>query len=347
VAEIGNYCAVSDKCIYFISDECMGVNHENCPIKQSIINGNFDKAAIKRIKSGFIDNGIFNKAVLITGGSGSFGSAFCEYVKAKNLKPRKLVVFSRDYMKQQALKEKVGDLKCMQGEGCWITGDVRDLERLKKAFNGIDIVIHAAAMKHIQNCENDPQEALLTNVIGTNNVVEAALYRKVQKTILISTDKCVESITTYGTTKAMAEALIIGGNKYKGRDNVKFSVCRYGNVCGSAGSVMPKFKKLISEGAKELPITDEKMTRFWFKMDNAIRFVLESLDKMQGGETFIPKIPSIRLVDLCKAFDMPYKVVGLRCKEKLHEKLTAYYDSGTNPEFLNIDEIKESIKSCN
>jgi UDP-N-acetylglucosamine 4,6-dehydratase len=141
----------------------------------------------------------------------------------------------------------------------------------------------------------------------------------------------------------MAEALIIGGNKYKGRDNVKFSVCRYGNVCGSTGSVVPIFKKMIAEGAKELPITDEKMTRFWLKMDNAIRFVLESLDKMQGGEIFIPKIPSIRLVDLCKAFDMPYKIIGLRCQEKIHEKLTYDYSSDKN-NFLTIDEIRELIK---
>jgi UDP-N-acetylglucosamine 4,6-dehydratase len=285
---------------------------------------------------------IEGKRVLVTGGSGSFGSSFCEYIKKNNLKPRKLVVFSRDYMKQQELKEKVGDMNCMQGEGCWLTGDVRDLERLKKAFNGIDIVIHAAAMKHIQNCENDPQEALMTNVIGTNNVVEAALYRKVRRTILISTDKSVESITTYGTTKAMAEAIVIGGNKYKGRDDVRFSVCRYGNVCGSAGSVVPLFKKLIAEGAEWLPLMDERMTRFWLKMDKAVEFVLESLDKMQGGEVFIPKIPSIRIVDLCKAFDMPYKVIGLRCVEKLHEKLTADYSSDQN-EFLTIEQIKESI----
>jgi UDP-N-acetylglucosamine 4,6-dehydratase len=234
-------------------------------------------------------------------------------------------------------------MDCMQGEGCWLTGDVRDLERLKKAFNGIDIVIHCAAMKHIQNCESDPQEALLTNVIGTNNVVEAALYRKVQKTILISTDKAVESITTYGTTKAMAEAIVIGGNKYRGMNDIRFSVCRYGNVVGSAGSVLPIFKKLIAEGAEWLPITDEKMTRFWFQMEKAVEFVLDSLDKKQGGEVFLPKIPSIRIIDLCEAFGKPYKVVGLRCKEKIHEKLTTDYNSGDN-EFLTIEQIKRSVK---
>jgi UDP-N-acetylglucosamine 4,6-dehydratase len=285
---------------------------------------------------------IKGKAVLITGGSGSFGSAFCEYVKSHNLKPRKLVIFSRDYMKQQVLKEKVGDMDCMQGEGCWLTGDVRDVERLKKALNGIDTVIHAAAMKHIQNCENDPQEALLTNVLGTNNIVEAALYRKVQKTILISTDKAVESITTYGTTKAMAEALIIGGNKYRGMNDIRFSVCRYGNVCGSNGSIVPIFKKLIAEGEEYLPVTDEHCTRFWYPMKDAIEFVLDSLERMQGGETFIPKIPSIRIIDLCAAMDKPYKIIGLRGKEKIHEKLTTDYSSDKN-EFLTIEQIRELL----
>ena len=344
MAETGNICRYTDKCIYSAMDGCMEIDHQNCTTKQDIINcidSGKREETIRKIKH--INMGIENKAVLITGGSGSFGIAFCEYVKENNLKPRKLVIFSRDYMKQQALKEKVGDLECMQGEGCWLTGDVRDLERLKKAFNGIDVILHAGAMKHIQNCENDPQEALLTNVIGTNNVVEAALYRKVQKTILISTDKAVESITTYGTTKAMAEALIIGGNKYRGKDDIRFSVCRYGNVAGSAGSVLPIFKKLIAEGTEYLPVTDERMTRFWFQMDKAIEFVLDSLDKMQGGEVFIPKIPSIRIIDLCEALGKPYKVVGLRCAEKLHEKLTADYDSGTNPEFLTIEQIKESV----
>jgi UDP-N-acetylglucosamine 4,6-dehydratase len=343
MAEIGSICTVTEKCIYFVMDECMGMDHQGCKVKQNILDGNFDDAAIKRIKKA--NTGIEGKAVLITGCSGSFGTAFCEYIKSHNLKPRKLVCFSRDYMKQQALREKVGDMDCMQGEGCWLTGDVRDLERLKKAFNGIDIVIHCAAMKHIQNCENDPQEALLTNVIGTNNVVEAALYRKVHKVMLISTDKAVESITAYGTTKAMAEALIIGGNKYKGTSDTRFSVCRYGNVAGSNGSVLPIFKKLIAEGAEYLPVTDDRCTRFWYPMKDAIEFVLDSIEKMQGGEVFIPRIPSIRIIDLCAALNMPYKVVGLRCQEKIHEKLTADYSSDKN-EFLTIEQIKESIGLC-
>jgi UDP-N-acetylglucosamine 4,6-dehydratase len=341
MAELGSNCTVTEKCIYFAMDECMGIDHQGCKIKQNIIDGNFDDAAIKRIKK--INTGIEGKAVLITGCSGSFGTAFCEYVKSHNLKPRKLVCFSRDCMKQQALKDRLGKLDYM----VYITGDIRDKERLEKAFRGIDIIIHAAADKFIEHCEEDPDEALKTNVIGTRNVVEAALSRKVQKIILISTDKAYQSITTYGTTKAMAERIILGGNKYKSLDDVRFSVCRYGNVSGSNGSVLPIFKKLVAEGAEYLPITDERMTRFWMPMDTALEFVLDSIEKMQGGEIFIPRgIPSIRIIDLCAAFGKPYKIIGLRCDEKIHETLEQGYSSNKNT-FLTIDEIKRSIESCN
>jgi UDP-N-acetylglucosamine 4,6-dehydratase len=339
--EIGSICGYTNKCIYYVSDECMGIEHQNCGVKKNIINGNFNETAIDRIKSGFVDNGIEGKAVLVTGGSGSWGTAFCEYVKENNLKPRKLVVFSRDYMKQQALKNKLGELDYM----VYLTGDVRDKERLEKAFRGIDIVIHAAADKFIEHCEEDPDEALKTNVIGTRNVVEAALLRKVQKTILISTDKAVESITTYGTTKAMAEAIVIGGNKYKSSDDVRFSVCRYGNVIGSAGSVVPIFKKLIAEGTAKLPLTNEHMSRYWLPINKAVEFVLDSIEKMQGGEIFKPKMPSIWLKDLCAAFNMPYEIVGLRCLEKLHEKIDENNSSNTNDWFLTVDEIRQSIKN--
>lgn len=337
MSETGSYCGYTDKCIYSALEHCSGIDHQNCPTKQDIINGNFDDDKIKKIKSGF--TGIEGKAVLVTGGSGSWGTAFCEYVKEHNLNPRKLVCFSRDYMKQQTLKNKLGDLDYM----VYITGDVRDKERLEKAFRGIDIVIHAAADKFIEHCEADPDEALKTNVSGTRNVVEAALYRKVNKTILISTDKAYQSITTYGTTKAMAERIVLGGNKYKSSDDIRFSVCRYGNVSGSNGSVIPLFKKLIAEGAEYLPVTDEKMTRFSMTMETALKFVLESINKMQGGEIFIPKdIPSIRIIDLCEAFGKPYKVIGLRCIEKLHESLEDGYSSDNN-RFLTIDEIKEIL----
>jgi UDP-N-acetylglucosamine 4,6-dehydratase len=339
MAEIGSYCTVTDKCIYHAMDECMGIDHQNCKTKQDIINNNFDETVIKRIKNGFVDNCIEGKAVLVTGGSGSFGTAFCEYVKSHNLKPRKLVIFSRDYMKQQILKNRLGELDYM----VYITGDIRDKERLEKAFKGINIIIHAAADKFIEHCEEDPDEALKTNVIGTRNVVEVALYRKVNKTILISTDKCYQSITTYGTTKAMAERIVLGGNKYKSSDDIRFSVCRYGNVSGSNGSVIPLYKKLIAEGTEYLPVTDERMTRFWMSMDAALKFVLDSIEKMQGGEVFIPRdIPSIRITDLCAAFGKPYKIIGLRCNEKIHESLDEGYSSDQN-KFLTINEIKELI----
>lgn len=341
MAEIGSSCEYTEKCIYFAMDECMGIEHKNCKVKQDIIKGNFDEDNINRIKSGYV-NSIEGKAILVTGGSGSFGTAFCEYVKRNNLKPRKLVIFSRDYMKQQVLRDKLGDLDYM----VYITGDIREKERLEKAFRGINIVIHAAADKYIEHCEADPDEALKTNVIGTRNVVEASLLRKVQKTILISTDKAYQSITTYGTTKAMAERIILGGNKYKSFDDVKFSVCRYGNVSGSNGSIIPIYKKLIAEGAECLPVTDIRMTRFWMSMETALKFVLNSIDKMQGGEIFIPRnIPSIRIVDLCAAFGKPYKVIGLRCNEKIHESLDEDYSSDKN-EFLTIEQIKENIALC-
>jgi UDP-N-acetylglucosamine 4,6-dehydratase len=341
MAEIGSICSYMDKCIHSGFDGCTGIDHQNCPTKKSIISGNYDKEILKKVKSGFIKSGIEGKAILITGGSGSFGTAFCEYVKENNLKPRKLVVFSRDYMKQQTLKNRLGELDYM----VYLTGDVRDKERLEKAFRGIDIIIHAAADKFIEHCEEDPDETLKTNVMGTRNVVEAALYRKVNKTILISTDKAVESITTYGTTKAMAEAIVIGGNKYKSSDDVRFSVCRYGNVIGSAGSVVPIFKKLIAEGATKLPLTDERMSRYWLPINKAVEFVLDSIEKMQGGEIFKPKMPSIWLKDLCAAFDMPYEIVGLRCLEKLHEKIDENNGSNTNDWFLTVDEIRQSIKN--
>lgn len=337
MSEIGSYCGYTEKCIYSAMEQCAGIDHQHCQTKRDIINGNWDEDKINRIKSGF--TGIEGKSIFLSGGSGSFGTAFCEYVKANNLKPRKLVVFSRDYMKQQVLKNKLGDLDYM----VYITGDVRDKERLEKAFRGIDICIHAAADKFIEHCEEDPDEALKTNVIGTRNVVEAALYRKVNKTILISTDKSYQSITTYGTTKAMAERIVLGGNKYKSSDDIRFSVCRYGNVSGSNGSVIPLFKKLVADGAEYLPVTDEKMTRFWMPMETALKFVLDSIDKMQGGEIFIPRdIPSIRITDLCEAFGKPYKITGLRCVEKIHESLEEGYSSDKN-EFLTIEQIKQII----
>ena len=277
-----------------------------------------------------------DKTILITGGTGSFGTAFCEHMKDKGLK--RLIVLSSTEDKQDKSKEKFRDIENMR----WFIGNVRDYDRLYEAFEGVDIVIHAAAMKRIDICENEPEECKKTNVDGTQNVIRAAMNRGVKKTLLISTDKAVAPINLYGTTKAMAEKLIINANSHVGEKGLKFSVCRYGNVVGSAGSVLPVWQKLISEGAKSVPVTHEDMTRFWFVMPKVIEFVLESLDKMQGGEIFIPHIPSIKITDLAKALNVDYHVVGIRKGEKIHEALDIAYTSDKNA-FLTVEEIMQTI----
>lgn len=278
-----------------------------------------------------------DKTILVTGMTGSFGTAFAKYLKDKP--PRKLICFSRDWLKQKNLREEIGDPSFMR----WFLGDVRDRDRLIRALRGVDVLIHAAAVKELEACEYNPDECMKTNVYGTQNVIDAAIDCKVGKSILISTDKAVNPINTYGTSKAMAERLWLNANKTAADDAIRFSVCRYGNVVGSAGSVVPVWRKLIEQGAEYLPITDERMTRFWFKMDDVLRFVTDSLEKMQGGELFIPRLPSIRIVDLAEAMGMPYKVVGIRPGEKIDEELEPGYSSGTNEWFLTVEQIKETI----
>jgi UDP-N-acetylglucosamine 4,6-dehydratase len=275
--------------------------------------------------------------VLITGGTGSFGTAFSRFLLNERL--RKLIIFSRCWLKQKNLRDELGDPPFCR----WFIGDVRDKDRLVRALNGVDIVIHAAAIKDLPTCEYNPSEAMLTNVQGTQNLIDACIEQRVRKAILISTDKAVNPINTYGKTKALAESLWLNANKYAADDSMRFSVCRYGNVVASAGSVVPVFKKLIEQGVTELPITDERMTRFWMPMQDAVKFVADSIERMRGGELFIPKLPSIRIVDLCAAFGLPYKVVGIRAGEKLHEELEPGYDSGSNPHFLSVDQIKQTI----
>ena len=278
-----------------------------------------------------------SKTILITGGTGSFGSAFCRNI-ANNKEYKKIIVLSTSWEKQTALRNELGNPEHMR----WFIGNVRDYDRLYQAFENVNVVIHAAAIKCIVTCQNDPEEALKTNVIGTQNVIRAAINRKVGKVLLISTDKAVAPINTYGATKALAENLIINANNYKGSKNIRFSVCRYGNVIGSAGSVLPVWKKLIDDGAESLPVTDPDMTRFWFPMDQAIKFVQDSLLHMKGGETFIPEIASIKITDLAKALNMPYHIVGLRKGEKIHESMSADYSSDKN-RFLTVEEIKEML----
>jgi UDP-N-acetylglucosamine 4,6-dehydratase len=278
-----------------------------------------------------------NQTVLITGGTGSFGTAFAKYLIQHQ--PKKLIIFSRGWLAQKNMQNELGDLPFVR----YFIGDVRDRDRLIRAFKGVDIVIHAAAIKDLESCEYNPSEAMATNVIGTQNVIDAAIECRVGKSILISTDKAVNPCNTYGTSKAMAEKLWINANKYAADDNIRFSVCRYGNVVGSAGSVVPVWRKLIEQGAEYLPVTDEHMTRFWFKMSDVCRFVADSLERMQGGELFIPRLPSIRITDLAKAMGMPYRVVGIRPGEKIAEEMEPGYDSGTNEWFLTVEQIKETI----
>ena len=281
-----------------------------------------------------------DKTILITGSTGSFGTAFSKYLLDKE--PKKIICFSRCWQKQMNLRNDLENPDCMR----WFIGDIRDKDRLIRAFKGVDIVIHAAAIKDLESCEYNPSEAMLTNVVGSQNVIDACIENKVEKCLFISTDKAVNPCNTYGTSKALAEKLWLNGNKYAADDNIMFSVCRYGNVWGSSGSIIPIWKKMIMEGAEWLPITDERMTRFHFLMSDATKFVEDSLCKMKGNEIFIPRLPSIRITDLAKAFDMPYKIIGIREGEKISEEMEPGYDSGTNKWFLTVDEIKETIKGA-
>lgn len=282
-----------------------------------------------------------DKTVLITGGSGSFGTAFCKSVM--DFAPKKLIIFSRDWLKQKDLREKLGSPFFMR----WFIGDIRDKERLVRAMTGVDILIHAAAIKDLESCEYNPSECMLTNITGTQNVIDACIQNKVNKSILISTDKSVNPINTYGVSKAMAEKLWTNANKYAADDDIKFSVVRYGNVVGSSGSVVPKFQKMVDEGCETLPLTHKDTTRFWFEMRDAVSFVKECIESMKGGEIFIPYLSSIRITDLITAFGKTPVEIGLRLNEKIHEELEPGYDSGSNKNFLSIDEIKESLKNAN
>jgi len=284
-----------------------------------------------------------NKTILITGGSGSFGSAFSKHL-LKN-PPKKLIIFSNNWQEQDALYKEMGEPSFVR---C-IFGDVCKIDEIMSACKGVDILIHAAAVKNLPTCQYNAFSTTDVNVFGTINVVKTAIQQRVNKTLFISTDKSVQAINTYGKCKALAEDLVLYGNVLGADDNIKFSVCRYGNVCGSAGSVVPVFKKFIEQGATELPITHPDMTRFWFKMDDVMLFVEDSLTKMQGGEIFIPKLPSVRITDLAAAFGLPYKVVGIREGEKISETMGQYredgtlIDSGNNDWFLTVEEIKKTI----
>ena len=283
---------------------------------------------------------MFNdKTILITGGTGSFGKQFVRTLLSR-YKPKKIIIYSRDELKQFEMAQKYND-KCMR----YFIGDVRDLERLKKAMNGVDYVVHAAALKHVPIAEYNPMECIKTNVMGAQNVIDAAMEKGVHKVIALSTDKAASPINLYGASKLASDKLFVAANNLRGDNDIAFSVVRYGNVLGSRGSVVPFFKKLLAEGAKELPVTDERMTRFWITLQEGVDFVLKNFQRMQGGEIFIPKIPSMKVIDMAKALapDVPIKIVGIRPGEKLHELMCPRDDSHLTLEFDDHFVIKPSI----
>ncbi len=271
------------------------------------------------------------KTILITGGTGSFGNAFTEYVLT-HYKPKKIIIYSRDEYKQFLMAEKLNEYKDILR---FFIGDVRDRDRLCRAFDGVDYVIHAAALKQVPACEYNPIEAVRTNINGAMNIIDAALDRKVKKVVALSTDKAVNPINLYGGTKLVSDKLFIAANAYSGEKEVRFSIVRYGNVAGSRGSVIPFFKKIIGEGKTELPITDYRMTRFWISLEEGIQLVIKALEEAKGGETFISKIPSFRITDLAEAMapECARKEVGIREGEKLHEIMVTREDSAMTYEY--------------
>jgi len=266
------------------------------------------------------------KAVLITGGTGSFGKKFVARILKSDV--RKVIVFSRDELKQYEMSQEFRDPRIR-----FFIGDVRDERRLHRAFDGVDIVVHAAALKHVTACEYNPFEAVRTNVIGAQNVIEAAIDRGVRKVIALSTDKAASPINLYGATKLAADKLFVAANAYVGDKPTRFAVVRYGNVVGSRGSVIPFFHQLRETGS--LPVTDKRMTRFWITLDQGVQFVLDSLARMKGGEIFVPKIPSVKVVDLARVIAPNCKVqyIGIRPGEKLHEAMITEDDARRTVEF--------------
>lgn len=321
------------------------------------------------------------KTILVTGGTGSFGNAFTEYV-LEHYEPKKIIIYSRDEYKQFVMSNR---LKKYQDKLRFFIGDVRDKERLYRAFEGVDYVVHAAALKQVPACEYNPMEAVKTNINGAMNIVDAALNCGVKRVVALSTDKAVNPINLYGGTKLVSDKLFIAANAYAGTKDVCFSIVRYGNVAGSRGSVIPFFNKIVAEGGKVLPITDYRMTRFWISLNEGVQLVIKALSEARGGETFISKIPSFKVTDLAQAIlpGCEMSEVGIREGEKLHEvmitredSMLAYeyekhfiiyphfdwwdekriqaggkkvaqgfeYSSGTNKEWLTLEQIKEQLR---
>jgi len=276
------------------------------------------------MKKGSIKNHPFNDAViLVTGGTGSFGKKFISIV-LKEYCPKKVIVFSRDELKQYEMAQQFSEY---ENNIRFFIGDVRDKDRLSRAFHGVDYVVHAAALKQVPAMEYNPSEAIKTNINGAMNVIDAAIACKVKKVVALSTDKACNPINLYGATKLCSDKLFVAANSYSGDSGTKFSVVRYGNVVGSRGSVVPFFQAKKKDGV--LPITDERMTRFWITLGQGVRFVIKAFDRMLGGELFVPKIPSMRITDLAKAIapKAKTKIVGIRPGEKLHEVMISVDDA--------------------
>ncbi|MCL2254135.1 MAG: UDP-N-acetylglucosamine 4,6-dehydratase (inverting) [Lachnospiraceae bacterium] len=272
-----------------------------------------------------------NKTILITGGTGSFGKSFTRYVLT-NYSPKKIIIYSRDEYKHFVMANEFAEYS---EHLRFFIGDVRDVNRLKRAFEGVDYVIHAAALKQVPACEYNPNEAIKTNIHGAQNIIDAALDTKVSKVVALSTDKAVNPINLYGGTKLVSDKLFVAANAYAGTKNINFSIVRYGNVAGSRGSVIPLFDRLIKEGKTELPITDNRMTRFWISLTEGVELVIKALDEATGGETFISKIPSFKITDLAEAMLPGCKMpeIGIRPGEKLHEIMITVEDSMSTYEY--------------
>lgn len=288
-----------------------------------------------------------DKTVLITGGTGSFGQEFTKKILTE-YKLRKIIIYSRDEYKQYVMCKKFAEY---EEQLRFFLGDIRDRSRLLRAFEGVDYVVHAAALKQVPALEYNPTEAVNTNVMGADNIVDAAIDRGVKKVVALSTDKAVNPINLYGATKLVAEKIFIAANAYGG-GKVKFSAVRYGNVMGSRGSIIPLFMKLKKSDIKEFPITDERMTRFWITMGQSADLVIKALEVAEGGEVFVPKIPSMKIVDLARAIEpnCTFKYIGIRPGEKVHESLISY-DEARNVRIFDgiyviIPQFFESHKAC-
>lgn len=265
---------------------------------------------------------LMGKSILVTGGTGSFGKAFIKHALA-TFNPKRIAVLSRDELKQYEFRNELTDDSRVR----WFIGDVRDRDRLMRAFRGVDVVVHAAAMKQVDTAEYNPFECIATNVLGAENVINACIDSGVERVVALSTDKASSPINLYGASKLCSDKLFVAGNHYAGASATRFSVVRYGNVVGSRGSVVPLFRRLAQTG--RLPITDERMTRFWITLPQAVQFVCDSFERMRGGEIFVPRIPSTTIVDLAEAIapDAAIDVVGIRPGEKLHEEMISENDA--------------------